>query len=99
MHLQFLLLTCAALTSRVPVFEERIDNIVGIAYAMDMLEYVEEVEKLKEITVKEIAHMPTYFVPGKLSRMILITKMSIDKSKGRYRTLQVFEYCPFSASI
>jgi CBS domain containing-hemolysin-like protein len=35
-------LTCAALTSRVPVFEERIDNIVGIAYAMDMLEYVEE---------------------------------------------------------
>lgn len=25
------------------MFEERIDNIVGIAYAMDMLEYVEEV--------------------------------------------------------
>jgi len=23
-----------------------------------------KVEKLKEITVKEIAHMPTYFVPG-----------------------------------
>jgi Mg2+/Co2+ transporter CorC len=28
---------------RVPVFEERIDNIVGIAYAMDMLEHVEQV--------------------------------------------------------
>lgn len=28
---------------RVPVFEERIDNIVGIAYAMDMLEYVKKV--------------------------------------------------------
>lgn len=43
MYLQILSLTSATFTSRVPVFEERIDNIVGIAYAMDMLEYVEEV--------------------------------------------------------
>ncbi|KAL0353523.1 UNVERIFIED_CONTAM: putative DUF21 domain-containing protein, chloroplastic [Sesamum angustifolium] len=28
--------------SRVPVFEERIDNIVGIAYAMDLLDYVQK---------------------------------------------------------
>lgn len=28
---------------RVPVFERRVDNIVGIAYAMDMLDYVEQV--------------------------------------------------------
>lgn len=28
---------------RVPVFEERIDNIVGIAYAMDLLDYVQKV--------------------------------------------------------
>ena len=27
----------------VPVFERRVDNIVGIAYAMDMLDYVEQV--------------------------------------------------------
>jgi CBS domain containing-hemolysin-like protein len=36
-------LTLGAIASRVPVFEERIDNIVGIAYAMEMLEYIEEV--------------------------------------------------------
>lgn len=29
--------------SRVPVFEQRVDNIVGIAYAMDMLDYVQKV--------------------------------------------------------
>lgn len=29
--------------ARVPVYEQRIDNIVGIAYAMDVLEYVEKV--------------------------------------------------------
>ncbi|CAN6298632.1 unnamed protein product [Urochloa humidicola] len=63
--------------SRVPVFEERIDNIVGIAYAMDMLEYVEEVEKLNEITVKEIAHMPTYFVPDSMSVWNLLREFRI----------------------
>ncbi|XP_072955970.1 DUF21 domain-containing protein At1g55930, chloroplastic-like [Typha angustifolia] len=63
--------------SRVPVFEERIDNIVGIAYAMDMLEFVEKVEKLKEITVKEIAHMPTYFVPDSMSVWNLLREFRI----------------------
>lgn len=29
--------------SRVPVFEQRVDNIVGIAYAMDLLDYVRKV--------------------------------------------------------
>jgi CBS domain containing-hemolysin-like protein len=28
---------------RVPVFEQRVDNIVGIAYAMDLLDYVQKV--------------------------------------------------------
>ena len=40
--------------SRVPVFEERIDNIVGIAYAMDMLEYVEEVRLLFSISCRNL---------------------------------------------
>lgn len=33
----------STLDCRVPVFEERIDNIVGIAYAMDLLDYVQKV--------------------------------------------------------
>jgi CBS domain containing-hemolysin-like protein len=44
---------------------------------MDMLEYVEEVEKLKEITVKEIAHMPTYFVPDSMSVWNLLREFRI----------------------
>ena len=28
-----------------PVFEQRIDNIVGIAYAMDLLDYVQKVRE------------------------------------------------------
>ncbi|KAJ3668222.1 hypothetical protein LUZ60_005015 [Juncus effusus] len=63
--------------SRVPVFEERVDNIVGIAYAMDMLEHVEQVEKLNEITVKAIAHKPTYFVPDSMSVWNLLREFRI----------------------
>lgn len=29
--------------SRVPVFEQRVDNIMGIAYAMDLLDYAQKV--------------------------------------------------------
>ncbi|XXG48764.1 hypothetical protein AAC387_Pa02g3123 [Persea americana] len=53
--------------SRVPVFEERVDNIVGIVYAMDMLEFVEKVDQLESSTVGEIAHKPAFFVPDSMS--------------------------------
>lgn len=44
--MQYLLLYMVFMKCRVPVFERRIDNIVGIAYAMDMLDYVEQVRSL-----------------------------------------------------
>ncbi|CAK7324536.1 unnamed protein product [Dovyalis caffra] len=50
--------------SRVPVFEQRVDNIVGIAYAMDLLDYVQKGELLESTTVGDMAHKPAYFVPG-----------------------------------
>ncbi|MQL88357.1 hypothetical protein Taro_020915, partial [Colocasia esculenta] len=65
--------------SRVPVFEERVDNIVGIAYAMDMLEFVEKVEQLQESTVGDIAHKPTYFVPDSMSVWNLLREFRIRK--------------------
>ncbi|KAM5585317.1 hypothetical protein ABKV19_004623 [Rosa sericea] len=49
--------------SRVPVFEQRVDNIVGIAYAMDLLDYVQKGELLESTTVGDMAQKPGYFVP------------------------------------
>lgn len=47
-----------------PVFEQRIDNIVGIAYAMDLLDYVQKGDLLESTSVGDMAHKPAYFVPG-----------------------------------
>ncbi|XP_058070652.1 putative DUF21 domain-containing protein At3g13070, chloroplastic isoform X3 [Magnolia sinica] len=66
--------------SRVPVFEQRVDNIVGIAYAMDMLDYVEKVDQLESSTVGgAIAHKPAYFVPDSMSVWNLLREFRIRK--------------------
>ncbi|KAK1316448.1 DUF21 domain-containing protein [Acorus calamus] len=65
--------------SRVPVFEQRVDNIAGIAYAMDMLEYVEKAEQLANSTVGDIAHKPAYFVPDSMSVWNLLREFRIRK--------------------
>ncbi|KAH9329704.1 hypothetical protein KI387_001812, partial [Taxus chinensis] len=65
--------------SRVPVFERRVDNIVGIAYAMDMLDYVEQAELLERLTVGRLAHKPAFFVPDSMSIWRLLREFRIRK--------------------
>lgn len=65
--------------SRVPVFEQRVDNIVGIAYAMDMLDYVQKGELLESSTVGDMAHKPAYFVPDSMSVWNLLREFRIRK--------------------
>ncbi|XP_073150420.1 putative DUF21 domain-containing protein At3g13070, chloroplastic isoform X2 [Henckelia pumila] len=65
--------------SRVPVFEERIDNIVGIAYAMDLLDYVQKGELLECSVVGDMAHKPAYFVPDSMSVWNLLREFRIRK--------------------
>lgn len=65
--------------SRVPVFEQRIDNVVGIAYAMDMLDYVQKGDLLESSTVGDMAHKPAYFVPDSMSVWNLLREFRIRK--------------------
>ncbi|KAF6149585.1 hypothetical protein GIB67_011194 [Kingdonia uniflora] len=65
--------------SRVPVFEQRIDNIVGIAYAMDLLDYVQKGELLESSAVEGMAHKPAYFVPDSMSVWNLLREFRIRK--------------------
>lgn len=65
--------------SRVPVFEQRVDNIVGIAYAMDLLDFVRKGEQLDSSTVGDMAHKPAYFVPDSMSVWNLLREFRIRK--------------------
>ncbi|KAL8150685.1 hypothetical protein V2J09_020493 [Rumex salicifolius] len=65
--------------SRVPVFEERIDNIVGIAYAMGLLDYAQKGELLESSFVGDFAHKPAYFVPDSMSVWNLLREFRIRK--------------------
>ncbi|KAH9617830.1 hypothetical protein KSS87_023627 [Heliosperma pusillum] len=67
------------LSIRVPVFEQRVDNIVGIAYAMDMLDYVQKGELLENSSVGDMAHKPAYFVPDSMSVWNLLREFRIRK--------------------
>ncbi|KAJ4981717.1 hypothetical protein NE237_032554 [Protea cynaroides] len=65
--------------SRVPVFEQRVDNIVGIAYAMDLLDHVQKDELLESSFVGVIAHKPAFFVPDSMSVWNLLREFRIRK--------------------
>jgi CBS domain containing-hemolysin-like protein len=59
--------------SRVPVYRESVDHIVGIAYARDLLDYRCQ-EDLKGRTVASIAH-PPYFVPENMDAWSLLKEL------------------------
>ena len=59
--------------SRVPVYRESVDHIVGIAYAQDLLDYPCQ-EGLKGRTVASIAH-PPYFVPENMDAWSLLKEL------------------------
>ncbi|GKV38667.1 hypothetical protein SLEP1_g46556 [Rubroshorea leprosula] len=56
--------------SRVPSFEQHVDNIVGIVYTMDLLDFVQKGEQPEGSSVGDIAHKPAYFVPEALAHNI-----------------------------
>jgi CBS domain containing-hemolysin-like protein len=58
--------------SRVPIYEETIDNILGVLYARDLLRVSQDGES--ERTLKEVAR-PAYFVPESKKVIELLTEM------------------------
>ena len=60
--------------SRVPVYRESVDHIVGVAYVQDLLTYYCE-EDLKAFKVASIAH-PPYFVPENMDAWSLLKAVS-----------------------
>ncbi|GLT29595.1 hypothetical protein SLA2020_044500 [Shorea laevis] len=61
------------------VTHEHVENIVGIAYAMDLLDFVQKGEQLESFTVRDVAHKPAYFVPDSVSVWNLLREFQIRK--------------------
>jgi putative hemolysin len=51
--------------SRLPVFEENLDNIIGILYAKDLLPYLREEQRNGPIDVRQIIRPPVYVPESK----------------------------------
>ncbi len=62
--------------SRVPVYQDTADNIVGIAHAGDVLRHLEQ---LDELTIADVMR-PVFFVPEGMKIKDLLTKMREKKS-------------------
>ncbi|MEA2107844.1 MAG: hemolysin family protein [Pseudomonadota bacterium] len=72
--------------SRYPVFEDNLDNIIGILYAKDMLKYLQE--DLDKITARQIIR-PVYFIPETKKIQELLHEM---RKKGIHIAVAVDEY-------
>jgi len=63
--------------SRIPVYQRNIDNITGIAYAKDLLNFINKLNK--ETKVKEIMH-PPIFVPYTTNLGRLFRRLQKEKT-------------------
>lgn len=61
--------------SRIPVYKETIDNIIGVLYAKDLLQY--SLSKLDELKIKTIAKLirPAYYVPETKKANLLLKEL------------------------
>ncbi len=72
--------------SRYPVFEDNLDNIIGILYAKDILKYLQE--DTRNITARQIIR-PVYFIPETKKVQELLQEM---RKKGIHIAVAVDEY-------
>ncbi|MCA9839538.1 MAG: HlyC/CorC family transporter [Trueperaceae bacterium] len=65
--------------SRLPVFEEKMDNIKGIVYTRDLLDYLHHPDDLANTRVSELMTQPQY-VPETVSILALLKDMRTNKN-------------------
>lgn len=80
--------------SRIPVYEEETDNIIGLLFMKDLFKVMNN-EEVDKINIKEILR-PTYFVPE--TKNIDILFRELQKSKNHMAIL-IDEYGGFSGIV
>jgi len=64
--------------SRLPVYEETIDNIIGILYVKDLIKLITQTEKAKKFHLKKLVHEPL-FVPETMALDELLLEFKLKK--------------------
>lgn len=64
--------------SRVPVYEETIDNIIGILYVKDLIKLIPLSDKTKKFNIKKLMHEP-FFVPETMTLDELLLEFKLKK--------------------
>lgn len=80
--------------SRIPVYEEEIDNIIGVLYVKDMLKQAKDVG-FDNIDIRSILHEP-YLVPDRKNIDELFREMQREK---KYFAILINEYGEFSGIV
>jgi putative hemolysin len=80
--------------SRIPVYEEEIDNIIGVLYVKDLLRQAKEVG-FENIDIRSILHKP-YLVPDRKNIDELFREMQREK---KYFAILINEYGEFSGIV
>ncbi|KAG9443434.1 hypothetical protein H6P81_014774 [Aristolochia fimbriata] len=65
--------------SRIPVYDERIDNIVNIAYAKDIVNFSEDVEDPEALCIAEAPLREANFVPESMSAWDLLVDLKVKQ--------------------
>ena len=64
--------------SRIPVYENKIDNIIGILYVKDLLPFLVDVKAEKNIEIRSLLR-PVYFVPEQKNIDTLLKEFQNDR--------------------
>jgi putative hemolysin len=82
--------------SRYPVYDERIDNVVGILHVKDLLPYTVMPEKLQELDVESLLHRPVLFVSDTQSCSSVLFEM---RQKCQHLAIVIDEFGGMSGIV
>lgn len=60
--------------SRIPIYEESIDNVIGLLYAKDILSLLNDKDELETKTIRDLIR-PSYFVPETKQADVLLKEL------------------------
>jgi putative hemolysin len=82
--------------SRYPVFEERIDNVVGILHVKDLLPYTTMPDKLCNLDIEPLLHRPVLFVSDTQNSRSVLYEM---RQKRQHLAIVIDEFGGMSGIV